>query len=104
MVLDLRSDMFDHAQKLSLAFDDTESKGILMYRINNQAAAMGQIDVQLPVARRTSHGHRHGLYLVRINPLLAPFALGMTPLSSTRPSSTPSASSRASTACEVWGR
>jgi ABC-type multidrug transport system fused ATPase/permease subunit len=49
MVLDFRSDMFNHAQKLSLAFHDTESKGILMYRINNQAAAMGQIVVGLPL-------------------------------------------------------
>ena len=48
MVLDFRSEMFEHAQKLSLAFHDNESKGILMYRINNQAGAMGQIVVGLP--------------------------------------------------------
>ena len=80
MVLDLRSDMLEHAQKLSLAFHDTESKGILMYRINNQAAAMGQIVVQLPVVAQdvlTVIGMAYISY--RINPLLALLALGTTP-------------------------
>ena len=80
MVLDLRSDMFDHAQKLSLAFHDTESKGILMYRINNQAAAMGQIVVQLPVVAQNVLTVIGMAYIsVRINPLLALLALGTTP-------------------------
>ena len=80
MVLDLRSDMFDHAQKLSLAFHDTESKGILMYRINNQAAAMGQIVVQLPVVAQNLLTVIGMAYIsFRINPLLAALALGTTP-------------------------
>jgi ABC-type multidrug transport system fused ATPase/permease subunit/glycosyltransferase involved in cell wall biosynthesis len=80
MVLDLRSDMFKHAQKLSLAFHDTESKGILMYRINNQAAAMGAIVVQLPVVAQNLLTIIGMAYIsVRINPLLALLALGTTP-------------------------
>ena len=80
MVLDFRSDMFEHAQKLSLAFHDTESKGILMYRINNQAAAMGQIVVALPVVAQNLLTVIGMAYIsVRINPLLALLALGTTP-------------------------
>jgi ABC-type multidrug transport system fused ATPase/permease subunit/GT2 family glycosyltransferase len=80
MVLDMRSEMFEHAQKLSLAFHDTESKGILMYRINNQAAAMGQIVTQLPVVGQNLLTIIGMAYIsVRINPLLAALALGTTP-------------------------
>ena len=80
MVLDFRSDMFKHAQKLSLAFHDTESKGILMYRINNQAAAMGQIVVALPAVAQSLLTVIGMAYIsFRINPLLALLALGTTP-------------------------
>jgi ABC-type multidrug transport system fused ATPase/permease subunit len=80
MVLDFRSDMFEHAQKLSLAFHDTESKGILMYRINNQAASMGQIVVGLPAVAQSVLTIVGMAYIsVRINPLLALLALGTTP-------------------------
>ena len=80
MVLDMRSDMFEHAQKLSLAFHDTESKGILMYRINNQAAAMGQIVTQLPIVLQNLLTVIGMAYIsFRINPLLAALALGTTP-------------------------
>ncbi|HYY07581.1 MAG TPA: ABC transporter ATP-binding protein, partial [Actinomycetota bacterium] len=80
MVLDLRSEMFQHAQKLSLAFHDTESKGILMYRINNQAAGMGQIVVGLPAVAQSVLTVIGMAYIAaRINPLLAVLALGTTP-------------------------
>ena len=39
MVLDLRSDMFRHAQRLSLDFHDRTRTGQLMFEINNQAAS-----------------------------------------------------------------
>ena len=45
MVLDLRSDLFAHAQGLSLTFHDGRLTGQLMNQINNQAAAMGAIVV-----------------------------------------------------------
>ena len=81
MVLDFRSDMFQHAQRLSLAFHDTESKGILMYRINNQASALGEITVGLPaVAQNLLTVVGMAYIAVRINPLLALLALGTTPL------------------------
>jgi ATP-binding cassette, subfamily B, bacterial len=80
MVLDLRSEMFQHAQKLSLAFHDTESKGILMYRINQQAAGVGEIVVALPTLAQNLLTVIGMAYIsVRINPLLALLALGTTP-------------------------
>jgi ATP-binding cassette, subfamily B, bacterial len=80
MVLDFRSEMFEHAQKLSLAFHDNERKGVLMYRINNQAAALGQIIVSLPsllLSVLTIVGMAYITF--RINPLLALLAMGITP-------------------------
>jgi ABC-type multidrug transport system fused ATPase/permease subunit len=47
MVLDLRSDMFRHASRLSQEFHDRTLTGQLMYRINNQAAAVGSITVAI---------------------------------------------------------
>ena len=48
MVLDLRSEMFQHAQGLSLAYHDDARTGVLMYQINNQADAVGAVVVALP--------------------------------------------------------
>jgi len=48
MVLDLRSDMFRHAQRLSLAYHDSKQMGKLMFQINTQAAAVGAIAVSVP--------------------------------------------------------
>jgi ATP-binding cassette subfamily B protein len=80
MVLDFRSDMFQHAQKLSLAYHDNASLGILMYRLNNQASAMGQIVVALPAVAQSVITVVGMAYIsFRINPLLAALALGTTP-------------------------
>ena len=49
MVLDLRSDLFEHAQRLSLTFHDSRRTGELMSRINYQAAAVGSIAMAFPV-------------------------------------------------------
>jgi ABC-type multidrug transport system fused ATPase/permease subunit len=43
MVLDCRSDLFQHAQRLSLAFHDQSRTGMLMYTINYSASAVGAI-------------------------------------------------------------
>jgi ABC-type multidrug transport system fused ATPase/permease subunit len=48
MVLDLRSDLFDHAQRLSLTFHDQRQTGALMSQINIQAAAVGNIVMVVP--------------------------------------------------------
>ncbi len=48
MALDLRSDLFRHAQGLSLTFHDSRLTGQLMQQINMQAAAIGGIVVAFP--------------------------------------------------------
>jgi ATP-binding cassette subfamily B protein len=48
MVLDLRSDMYRHAQRLSLGFHEQKRTGALMYQINNLAKAVGAITVSIP--------------------------------------------------------
>ena len=48
MVLDCRSDLFEHAQRLSLTFHDQNRTGDFMYRINFQAAAVGSIVMTIP--------------------------------------------------------
>lgn len=48
MVLDLRSDLFAHVQRLSLAFHDKRQTGALMSQINNQAASVGTIVMVIP--------------------------------------------------------
>jgi ABC-type multidrug transport system fused ATPase/permease subunit len=48
MILDLRSDLFRHVQRLSLTFHDERKTGALMSQINNQAAAVGNIVMVVP--------------------------------------------------------
>ncbi|MBS1879732.1 MAG: ABC transporter ATP-binding protein [Actinobacteria bacterium] len=48
MVLDLRSDLFAHAQRLSFTFHDRRQTGALMSQINLQASAVGTIVMVLP--------------------------------------------------------
>jgi ATP-binding cassette subfamily B protein len=48
MVLDLRSDLLQHAQRLSFTFHDQRQTGALMSQINLQAAAVGTIVMVLP--------------------------------------------------------
>jgi ABC-type multidrug transport system fused ATPase/permease subunit len=48
VILDLRSDLFAHCQRLSLTFHDARRTGELMSRINYQAAALGAIVMALP--------------------------------------------------------
>ena len=48
MVLDLRSDLFDHVAKLSLTFHDERHTGMLMSLINIQASAIGAIVMAFP--------------------------------------------------------
>jgi ATP-binding cassette, subfamily B, bacterial len=48
MVLDLRSDLFDHAQQLSIAFHDERHTGELMARINYAASALGTVIMAFP--------------------------------------------------------
>ncbi len=49
MILDLRSDLFEHCQRLSLTFHDARKTGELMSRINQQASAVGLIVMAIPI-------------------------------------------------------
>jgi ATP-binding cassette subfamily B protein len=52
MVLDFRSDLFRHAQRLSLAYHDRRRSGALIYAINFQAnSAAGLVMALLPLAQ-----------------------------------------------------
>jgi ATP-binding cassette subfamily B protein len=48
MVLDLRSDLFRHVQRLSMTFHNDKRTGDLVMRINAQAAKVGQITMAVP--------------------------------------------------------
>ena len=80
MVLDLRSDMFRHATRLSQEFHDRTLTGQLMYRINNQASAIGAITVAIiPLIQALAT--LVGMFVITytINPRLALLALTVVP-------------------------
>ena len=80
MVLDLRSDMFRHSHRLSQEFHDRTLTGALMYRINNQASAMGAIAVAVPPLGQAA-ATLVGMFIVTytINAELALLALTVVP-------------------------
>ncbi len=80
MVLDLRSDMFQHVHRLTQSFMDAKRTGQLMFEINNQASAAGAITVSIPPliqAVVTLIGMFVVMYL--IDPLLAGLSLSVVP-------------------------
>jgi ATP-binding cassette, subfamily B, bacterial len=80
MVLDFRTDLFAHAQRLPLAFHEEERTGVLMYRINNQAGALGQIIVALPAVAQSLLTIIGMAYVAfRIDGVLAVLALSVVP-------------------------
>ncbi|MBA2489826.1 MAG: ABC transporter ATP-binding protein [Chloroflexi bacterium] len=48
MILRFRSQLFEHAQRLSLTFHDRQRTGDFMYRINYSSAAVGEIPMMVP--------------------------------------------------------
>jgi ATP-binding cassette subfamily B protein len=80
MVLDLRSDMFRHAQKLSMAYHDSKQMGKLMFQINTQASAVGAVTVSIPPLLQ-SVLTLVGMFVVieRIQPMLALLSLTVVP-------------------------
>ena len=80
MVLDLRSDMFRHVQRLSQAFHDGKRTGQLMFQINQQAAAVGSITVAVPPLLR-SVVTLLGMFAIvyTIEPTLALLSMGVVP-------------------------
>lgn len=80
MVLDFRSDLFQHVQRLSLTFHDDESTGMLMYRINNQADAVGNIVTAIPAFLQSLLTLVGMLWVVyRIDPQMAQLAVAIVP-------------------------
>ena len=80
MVLDFRSDLFEHAQRLSLAFHNEQTKGGLMYAINLQAASVGQVVVALaPLAQSAAMLVAMFGVAYRIDPQLALLSLTVVP-------------------------
>ena len=81
IILDFRSDLFHHAERLSVAFRDQVSTGRLMYAINFEAAAAGTLITALqPLAQG-------GLTVIgmvwitfRIDPTLALLAVTVIPV------------------------
>jgi ATP-binding cassette subfamily B protein len=80
MVLDLRSDMFRHAQRLSMAYHDSKQMGKLMFQINTQASAVGAVTVAIPPLLQ-SVLTLVGMFVVieRIQPVLALLSLTVVP-------------------------
>src|SRR4029453_8933599 len=48
MILAFRSDLFRHAERLSLAFHDQRRSGMLIYAINSQADAVARLVMAIP--------------------------------------------------------
>jgi ATP-binding cassette subfamily B protein/subfamily B ATP-binding cassette protein MsbA len=48
MVLDFRSDLFRHAQRLSLTYHDQRRSGMLIYAINSQADSVARLVMTVP--------------------------------------------------------
>jgi ATP-binding cassette subfamily B protein len=80
MVLDLRSDLFRHVQRLSLSFHDRTKTGQMMFEINNQASGIGAITVAVPPLLQ-SIVTVVGMFviLIRIQPQLALLSLTVVP-------------------------
>jgi ATP-binding cassette subfamily B protein/subfamily B ATP-binding cassette protein MsbA len=49
MVLDFRSDLFQHAQRLSMSFHDQRRSGTLIYAINSQGDAAASLIMTVPI-------------------------------------------------------
>jgi ATP-binding cassette, subfamily B, bacterial len=80
MILDFRSDMFQHAQRLSLAYHDQKRSGQMIYAINYQAnAAAGVVMAAQPLAQ--SAITLVGMFIIayQINPTLALIAIAIVP-------------------------
>jgi ATP-binding cassette subfamily B protein len=80
IILDFRSDLFQHAQRLSLAFHDETAKGTLMFKLSNEADAAGTIVVAIPALIQAVVTVVLMLVIsFRIDPVLAAISLGVVP-------------------------
>jgi ATP-binding cassette subfamily B protein/subfamily B ATP-binding cassette protein MsbA len=80
MTLEFRSELFQHAQRLSLSFHDRTLTGELMYNINTQASAAGQVTVAIPPLIQNFLTVGGMFYIAyRLDPTLALVALSVVP-------------------------
>jgi ABC-type multidrug transport system fused ATPase/permease subunit len=80
IVLDFRSDLFRHAQGLSLTFHDETATGTTMFKLINEAAAAGTIVMAFPPLAQSLLTIGLMLWVsFRIDPTLALIALGVIP-------------------------
>jgi ATP-binding cassette, subfamily B, bacterial len=80
MGLDFRGELFQHLTRLSLAYHDNQRLGMIMYRLNTQASAIGSIVIGLPEIAESVlmiAGMAYITYL--IDPLLALLAVAVMP-------------------------
>ena len=80
MTLDFRSDLFQQAQRLSMAYHDQRRSGMVIYIINSLAGAPGSVMMSgLPVAQNVLM--LAGMFWVsyRLNPTLALLSLSIIP-------------------------
>lgn len=80
MGLDFRGDLFQHAQRLSLAFHDQSRSGMLIYAVNFQADAAARLVMTVPPLAQ-SFITLLGMFWItfRIDPMLALLSLTVVP-------------------------
>ena len=80
MVLDFRSDLFRHAQRLSLAFHDKSRAGGLIYAVNFQADAPARLVMTVPPLAQSAITLVGMFWIVfRIDPWLSLLAMSVVP-------------------------
>ena len=80
MILDFRSEMFQHAERLSLAYHDRSQTGAMMYVVNNQAdAAAGVVMALQPLAQSALTLIGMLWIAFAIDPVLALISLAIVP-------------------------
>jgi ABC-type multidrug transport system fused ATPase/permease subunit len=80
MTLDLRSDLFEHAQRLSFTYHDQSRTGKFIYTVNSMATSAGNIVMAVPPMAQALLT-LIGMFWVtsRIDPMLALLAMTITP-------------------------
>jgi ABC-type multidrug transport system fused ATPase/permease subunit len=81
VILDFRSDLFHHAERLSVAFRDHVSTGRLVYAINFEAVAAGHLIMALqPLAQGALTVLGMVWIMFRIDPIIAVLAVTVVPI------------------------
>ena len=81
MILDFRADLFQHAQRLSLAFHDRRRSGQLIFAINNEAGAVvGPFETVQPLAQSVLTLGGMFWIVMRMDVQLALLSLTVVPL------------------------